>query len=1017
LKKRGIAMTEKQMRRSPGLLLIVLGLALSVWICWPLPKYLTSAIPYTFSARPHERVAGMIQGDHLQYLYHLNLLRAAVDGQIPFFSNPNEFAGPYHSNIPYIYFPYAYLYLPFSYVSPAFGYNVPVLLSFVATMIAGYGLARAWGANCGGAVCAAIVLTLFPYRLNSLFGGHASGSSFFLFPMAWWGLEKNWQTGRTGWGLMAGFSLAALSILDVHFLLFFCLLLPFWALWKLLEENALGLPDATKGEPLRLSPAISWQGMVAAGFLAASAQFRQARKWDAPFIGEPFAGLLLFSLLAVIGVVFLMNVVLRWFGVKQESFKKRWLSWPWLSFLLLTGYFVADFVNRPALGPKFVIGSLSLFALFHLGFLARAIQKKHFSPGWIRIPWRRVFGLWPSVAGLIISLMYPLYLKFVVFPRTGVGGGRSLFEVRLFSVPFHKLFLRSPEEGSYVGWVLIVLILAGAVALILGKRNQSLSGPATAAERRRLWISLAVAGLGMILACGAMLGRIFPLYNLLYRFVPFLGYIRATGKYLILTATGGAIALAMILTFIERGNRVRAGRAWLPPAVALLLILDFGLISNTGVSVLPARSSIYEHVKAEAKGTPLLELPIWPGGSAFSSAYQYGTMLSGVPTINGYSPMIPRGYKENIADPLYPLNLGALGEDEFRLLRDLNVRFVTFREDFFPRQVSALPATHSLKKLLLNPNLEHVQSEERAHLLRLVEGEFRDVSDFSAPPLLSVSFYLPYDTLLHQVGEEREDSEASTGKAWYSNGTEGFLFFGPYLLLPPGEYAALFRVKVEAPPGTKQVGCLDVYAGKGSERLTEQPLNPADWPLPSAYRFVKIPFRVTEFHPVETRGHFDGVKDSAIALDYVMVQPHGPEEDLRLEAEDFFSQGGRLMKHNQATHGMCLTFHGTVYQWKAPPRRSSRFAATGAVHRSMRGGGQKRAHRGSSGAPDSRGLPFNSCHRRRPGRLPRQRGNHQRRRRRSLWRLLVPDRERTRSRGHHFLHFRVLFVSRRRSFP
>ena len=901
-------MTVKQKKRSPGLWLIVLGLALSVWICWPLPKYLTSAIPYTFSAKPNERVAGMIQGDHLQYLYHLNLLRAAMDGQIPFFSNPNEFAGPYHSNIRYIYFPYAYLYLPFSYVTPAFGYNMLVMLSFVATIVAGYGLARAWGANPSGAVVAGLVLTLFPYRLNALFGGHAAGSSFFLFPMAWWGLEKNWQTGRKGWGLMAGLSLAAMSIQDVHFLLFFCLLLPFWALWKMVEDDAIELPEATSGERLRLSSAISWQGMVAAALLAVCAQFRQSRKWSTPFLGSPFVGLVLFCVLGVIAAVLLMSVVLRWFGVKQGAFKKRWLSWPWLSFLLLPGYVVADFVNRPALGPKFVMGSLALFALSHLGFVVRAVQKKHFSPGSIHVPWRRVLRLWPSIAGLLISLIYPFYLKFVIFPRTGVGGGRSLFEVRLFSVPFHKLFVRSPEEGSYVGWALIAFLLAGVVAVLLSKRKDPGVAQDMAPERRRLWISLALTVLGMILACGAMLGRIFPLYNLLYRFVPFLGYIRATGKYHILTATGGALALAMILTLLKPGARARAAYAWLAPAAALLVMLDFGLLSKTGVSSLPARSSIYGHVQAEGKGTRLLELPIWPGGSAFSSPYQYGTMLSGVPTINGYSPMIPRGYKENIADPLYPLNLGSLGENEVRLLRDLRVRFITFREDFFPRQVSPLPATHSLKKLLLNPNLDHVCSEGRAHLFRLVEGEFRDVSPSSSSQLLSISFYLPYDALEHEVGQERKDSEASTGKAWYSNGTQGFLFFGPYVMLPPGDYAALFRIKVQAPPGTKEVGRLDVYARTETEGLSESPLNPADGPVSSAYRLVKIPFRVTQPHPVETRGRVHAVKDSALALDYVMIQPQTSEETVRLEAEDFFSQGGSLQRDDNATQGICLKF-------------------------------------------------------------------------------------------------------------
>jgi hypothetical protein len=174
-----------------------------------------------------------------------------------------------------------------------------------------------------------------------------------------------------------------------------------------------------------------------------------------------------------------------------------------------------------------------------------------------------------------------------------------------------------------------------------------------------------------------------------------------------------------------------------------------------------------------------------------------------------------------------------------------------------------------------------------------------------------MSFYAPYDILKHDVGEEREDSEASADKAWHSDGKRGFLFYGPFLMLPPGEYMALFRLKVQAPPGAKEVGYLDVYAGEGSEKLTRYPLNPDKWPIPYAYRLVKIPFRVTQPYPVQTRGFFHGAKDATVALDFVMIQPPGLEEDIRLEAEDFFSKAGRVARDDRATQGICLETSGS----------------------------------------------------------------------------------------------------------
>ncbi|NQT83763.1 hypothetical protein HQ563_12100 [bacterium] len=899
-------MAEKRASCRTGIVLVAIGLALSIWVSWPLVRFLPSAIPYTFSAKPNERVAGLVPGDHLQYLYHLHLLREAVDGKISPFSNPYEFAGPYRYNTPYIYFPFALPYAGFSYVSPGSGYNALVLLSFVGTMVAGYGLARAWGATRWAGLCAGIVITLFPHRLNSLFGGHAAGSAFFLFPMAWWGLEKNWQTGKKGWGWMAALCLIVMGVEDTHHLFFFCLLLPFWALWKLLEREAVVFPEGTKGERSRLASVVSWQGMIAAALLAACYHFYNVRIKGAGLLNPAIIGLLLFFSLTVLGVALLIKVVLRWLGAGEGLFRKRWLSWPWASFWVLPGYFAANYVNKPGFGSKIVVGSLFLFGAFQLAFLARGIQKKRLSLGKLRIPWGRVLQLWPAVLGLVISVLYPLYLKMSIFPRSGVAGGRTVFEVSLFSVPFQKLFARSPEGGAYVGWAFIGLLLVGAVALFSSKRHKP-----GVEEVRRLRIAFVLTGLGMVLACGVLLGNVFPLYNVFLRLIPFLNYIRSTGKFLILTATGGAVTVALILTLLE--GRLRRGvvRRWLSPAVAIVLILDWGLISKVGVSVLPRQNALYDVVKEEGRGTRLLELPIWPGDSAFSSAYQYGTMLTGVPTINGYSPMVPAGYKENIADPLYSLNFGMLGEKEFDLLKGLNVHLITFHQNLFPRQVSSLPATHSLKRLLLNPNLELVAHEGDAHLFKMVGQTYQNVPGKPCDEDSSVSYYVPYNLLKHQVGEESEDDEAITGKAWRSRGRGGFSFFGPFLMLPPGEYVAVFRVKVEAPRDAPQVGYLDVYTGEGTELATRQPLNPSDWPEPHGYRFVEIPFRVALPHPVQTRGSFAGVKEATVWLDFVLIRGKKQGQTIRLEAEDFFSSVGRVVKDGEAKEGVCLGISGS----------------------------------------------------------------------------------------------------------
>lgn len=757
-------------------------------------------------------------------------------------------------------------------------------------------------------MCAGVVLTLFPQRLNSLFGGEAVGFAFFLFPMAWWGLEKNWQTGRIGWGCMAALSLMVMGIQNSPYLSFFCLLLPFWVFWKLLDEKAMKLPERTGAPRLGIVSAVSWQAMLAAGLFAATYHFQRVRMRAVPPVSPTFIGLLIFFSLAVLGVVLLMDVVLRWLGVGEEPFRRRWLSWPWASFWLLFAYFAADYVNEPRFGSRLLLGSFLLFGVCHLAFLLRAIQKEKFSAGTVHVPRSRVVKLWPAAVGLVIAMLYPLYLKVAFLAWRIVTEGRTVLRATPFSAPWQKLFIRSPEGGAYVGWVFIGLMLTGTAAVLALRRHLAASE-----IRRRLTISLVLMGLGMVLACGALLGSVFPLHNVLLRFAPFLRHIGSTAKYLLLAATGGAVAVALLLTFFER--RIRSGlvRRWLSPAVGVLLILDWGLVWRDGVRVLQRHAPLYDIVSKEGKGARLLELPIWTGDTAFYSPYQYATMPAATPAGNACSPMVPMNYRENIADPLYPLNFGILTRKEFDLLESLNVRFINFHQNLFPRKVSSLPATYSLKNLLLNPNLELVAEEAGAHLFRLARKAYiRCLGD--ALEESSLFYYVPYDLLEHQVGAERDDYGAIKKKAWSSRGGEGLLFFGPFLMLPPEEYVAVFRVKVEAPRDVPQVGYLDVATGEGTEFATRQPLNPSDWPEPHGYRFVEIPFRVTRPHPVETRCFLAGERTATVSLDFVLIERKNQGRNIRLEAEDFFSSVGRVVKEAKATEGICLGVSGL------PPR-------------------------------------------------------------------------------------------------
>jgi hypothetical protein len=873
--------------------LVVGGLALGVAASWPLPKYLTSGVPYTLAAKPAQRIAGMVQGDHLQYIYHLGQLRLAAEGRAPWFRNTYEFAGGYGFTEIYVYFPTALLYWPLSYVSEAFAFNAILLVSFAGTMIAGYGLARAWGADRGGAFCSAVVLTLFPARLASLFGGHPAGSAFFLFPMAWWGLEKSWQTGRAAWGWLAAACVAPLARLDPHYLFYLCLLLPFWLFWKLAEAGTFqhAEPAAASSRKRPLLEALP--AVVAALVCGACVHYNQIRLHAIAGFGPQVIALVVFFGLGVAAARWLIARLVEWLGVTDEAFRRQWLMLPWFALWLLGFYFFAGSIDTPRYGIRLVRACVALFFIAHVVFLGIAMHRKLLRPGRVTPPWCRIARLWPAAVGLAVAVAYELYLKAAVFDVSGVQGGRTLQEVRLQSVPPTELFSKAAGNGDFIGWVLPLLVVVGGLALLSGK-----SGPAAdRLERRRFRLSAGLCALGAVLTCGPLLSTYFPLYETLYHFVPFFNFTRATPKYAILTATFGGVAAALVVSALAR----KPTAALIAPLLLVgALIVDYARVPAVGVSVLPQQNVAYSYVAAHSPNAPLLEIPIWPGDSAYSGVYQYWTLRTKVPTVNGYSPTVPTGYVEHVAWPLYDVNYGRFGPREAALCSELGVRFVNFHEEVFPRKVAEFPAAQSLKMLRLNPRLRLVAEDGPTHLFEILD----EPDSRPMPPLPLLTRYVPIDHLKKQVGREIEDADAADGRAWASDGRRGQLFYGPFAVLPTGEYVATFRIRVQSAGPDEAIGTLDVCVESGERVLTQHELRGST----AGYTFVELPFALEGTQVVETRGGFAGTPGSSLALDYVFIESTRPSEAMRIEAEEIFCAPAKLVEDPSASQGFSLKF-------------------------------------------------------------------------------------------------------------
>ncbi len=98
------------------------------------------------------------------------------------------------------------------------------------------------------------------------------------------------------------------------------------------------------------------------------------------------------------------------------------------------------------------------------------------------------------------------------------------------------------------------------------------------------------------------------------------------------------------------------------------------------------------------------------------------------------------------------------------------------------------------------------------------------------------------DQFFHLVGSAAADSDALDGKAWDAivdkDGGSGFMIYGPYDQVEPGDYIAFFRIKMLEEPNDDVVGTVEVLAGKGVSRLGSRNIAASDL---AVGKYVQIP--------------------------------------------------------------------------------------------------------------------------------------------------------------------------------
>ena len=217
----------------------------------------------------------------------------------------------------------------------------------------------------------------------------------------------------------------------------------------------------------------------------------------------------------------------------------------------------------------------------------------------------------------------------------------------------------------------------------------------------------------------------------------------------------------------------------------MLLVADYLPAHAPGLTTLPLTHPVYDRLARErTPGETILELPIWPGDSAWTSDYLWYVTRYRNPIINGYSPATPRTYVERVFKPLYPLDFGEMRRPQYDLLRSLGIRFIVFHEEVYPQKISDFPFRVTVENLRSSKYLETVAGTPPLWLFRL-KPEPPEGEEFAAGAIS------PVGSLARGRAVECRQRRPGRGSARLRRGGDRFSRRGGRGARPPGPRAGL----------------------------------------------------------------------------------------------------------------------------------------------------------------------------------------------------------------------------------
>jgi hypothetical protein len=900
----------------------LLMLALAVCSTFPLIQYFDTGIPYApFGGGK----AWNRSGDQVQLMYWFWLVKENFMGAVPFNSNPFEFNMPIpHETSGLNTIPLAFLYMLFSPLGDVAAYNATIFSSYVLAGLFMYLLVREYSGSRTGALLAAIIFTLAPSRIKGFAAGHGYGFLFFCYPFILYYLEKGIRSRKIRYGIVSGIGLLGLAMLEPHLIYYICI---FLGLYLPVRVFSLFPVSQDTGEVDAAQGVLSWSALRsllmiwgAAIAVVLYSQFLFSCRDHDPFFNRFFWW--------VVGAYPLVLVLISLcFAAGYQHLSRLSFS---QSLAVEAGSLLPLYLFLPLAWWSCEEEPVATGVVVTVALIAVAVAKIWLLRGFLWSMLRTLgTGIWEKRSSLlpILPLIFSMGAVVAWIASTKVnkiastiaGGGRTLGDVGLFSASLSDL--TTSTSAVYIG--IVPAVLAAGLLLVMlcsalwGRQREKF---ATEQEFLRLFYST-VGFCCLLLALGLALGKS-SLYILFYHYFPFFNYPRVSDRIITMVLFSLAIVAGFVVDSLQKKCKNKISLA----AVTLLVLVaagcqlkDYNVFKPMAINILDKGQDIYTYVKENIGDGLLLEIPLWPGDSHQSSLYQHYIMLDKVKRVNGCSPLVLTEYIKTTFEPLNSINQGRLGQEQYELLQQLRVKFITVHDnrDVFLKKVSPFEPLTTARRLKNSPYLEFVaidntmyfktfeKRNNHLYLFRVKEQERVDVSKEAA--WYDMPFF--YDVnwrLHHQTGALVEDRDIGRWVFQATEGTDkpGFLVYGPYDIYPPGDYRCYFSISVNG-------------AANGNLARIEviKVINADDVPLvqaelqgqsgKSSYKKQYLDFSIVEDTKLEFRVFFYG--KGQVRVEKIVVHEMNNDFPLfSLEAETMVGDTGELVLADGASNGKVI---------------------------------------------------------------------------------------------------------------